>query len=172
MLTDGDGARPPHGIILRPQRRILGRRAVRSERILEVCFVLAVVPKLVPVLVPIRPLRTRPDTSPPVTTTPTLDQRVVSGDRDAPSSPLSSSNLYRLIHCPRPRRRCGGNDGVSVVVGNVAGRKWKRHSLLPVLPLGALSGSDQSQEGDGTGGGRRRRQRRCRRRRGDLLTVR
>ena len=57
----GDVARPPHRIILRPQRRILGRRAVRSERILEVRVVLTVFPKLFPILVlilvPIRLLR-------------------------------------------------------------------------------------------------------------------
>ena len=83
---DGDVARPPHGIILRHQRRILGRRAVRSERSLEVRVVLTVVPKLVPVLVPIFvpifPFRTRPDTPPPVTTTPTPDRRGVSGNID------------------------------------------------------------------------------------------
>ena len=46
--------------------------------------VLTVVPKLFPVLVPlfvpIRPFCTHPDTSPPVTTTPTPDQRGVLGD--------------------------------------------------------------------------------------------
>ena len=40
----GDVARPPHGIILRPQRRILLRRAVHSERSLEVHVFLTVIP--------------------------------------------------------------------------------------------------------------------------------